>query len=98
MKDDFISQYKAQHNLDDKWEKEMRENVKKLQEDKKNPNNNNNIENFHGDCDHPNTMENGQATIFYILVMLGGLIFNDRWLIWAVATIIYLKFITRHDR
>ena len=54
--------------------------------------------NFHGDCDHPNTMENGQATIFYILVMLGGLIFNDRWLIWTIATIIYLKFITRHKK
>lgn len=52
---------------------------------------------FYGDCDHPNTLENGTATILYILSMIGGAIFNDRILIWIVATIIYVNFITRHD-
>jgi hypothetical protein len=27
--------------------------------------------------------------LLYLAVMLGGIIFNDRWLIWIVATIIY---------
>lgn len=54
--------------------------------------------NFHGDCDHPNTMENGQATALYIVIMLVGLIFNARWLIWIVASVVYFRFITRHSR
>ena len=55
-------------------------------------------EKFHGDCDHPNTMENSTATVLYFVVMAVGAIFNDRWLIWIVATIMYLKFITRHEK
>ena len=54
--------------------------------------------NFHGECDHPNTMENGPATLLYIIVMIGGAIFVDRLLIWIVSTIIYFKFITRHKK
>ena len=49
-------------------------------------------------CDHPNTMENSTATILWIVVMLVGSIFNDRWIIWIVATIIWLKFITRYKK
>ena len=48
--------------------------------------------------DHPNTMENDLATVLYVIVMVGGVIFNDRWLIWIAATIIYFRHITRHDR
>ena len=48
--------------------------------------------------DHPNTMENGTATVLYIITMIIGSIFNDRWLIWGAITLIYLKFITRHIR
>ena len=48
--------------------------------------------------DHPNTMENGPATILYIFTMIGGAIFNDRWLIWIIATIIFIRFINRHNR
>ena len=55
-------------------------------------------ENFHGDCDHPNTMENSTATLLYLIVMIGGVIFKARWLIWIIATIIYFKFITRHKK
>ena len=55
-------------------------------------------ENFYGDCDHPNTMENSTATIFYIITMIGGTIFNDRWIIWIVASIIYFSFIFRHKK
>ena len=48
--------------------------------------------------DHPNTMENGTATVLYIITMIIGSIFNDRWLIWGTITLIYLKFMTRHIR
>ena len=56
------------------------------------------IKDFHGDCDHPDTMENSTATVLYILVMIGSLIFNDFLLMWIVASIIYFRFITRHKR
>lgn len=48
--------------------------------------------------DHPSTMENSTATVLYIIVMIVGAIFIDRWLIWIMATFIYLKFITRHSK
>lgn len=53
---------------------------------------------FHGDCDHPSTMENGPAIILYLIVMIGGSIFIDRLIIWVIATIIFYKFITRHKK
>jgi hypothetical protein len=48
--------------------------------------------------DHPNTMENGPAIMLYIFTMVGGAIFNDRWLIWIIATILFIRFMTRHSR
>lgn len=48
-------------------------------------------------CDHPNTMENGTATFFYIIAMLVGSIFKGNWVIWIIATVIWAKFITRHN-
>lgn len=53
---------------------------------------------FHGDGDHPSTMENGTATLLYVITMCVGLIFVDRWLIWAVASFIYFNFINRHKK
>lgn len=49
-------------------------------------------------CDHPNTMENSTATVLWIVVMLVASIFKGNWVIWIVATIIWLKFITRHKK
>ena len=46
--------------------------------------------------DSPYTMENGTATFFYIVTMVIGTLFVDRWLIYIAATFIYLKFINRH--
>ena len=43
-------------------------------------------------------MENGTAVFLYVIVMIIGAIFNDRWLIWIVATAVFLKFITRHKK
>ena len=53
---------------------------------------------FHGDGDHPNTMEDSSAIVLYLIVMFGGAIFVDRWLIWIIATVIFIKFITRHNK
>lgn len=45
--------------------------------------------------DHPNTMENSSATLLWIVVMIVGAIFNGAWMIWILATIIWLRFINR---
>ena len=52
---------------------------------------------YYRKCDKPGTMDNTTATIFYIIIMIVGAIFYDRWLIWVVATIIYLAHIFRHE-
>lgn len=54
-------------------------------------------EEFYGDCDRPNTMENSTATIIYIIVMIVGCIFVDRWMIWIGATVTWLCHIFRHE-
>ena len=45
--------------------------------------------------DPSSTMENGTATLMYIIVMIVGAIFIDKWLIWIMASIIYFSFINR---
>lgn len=47
--------------------------------------------------DHPNTMENSTATFFWIASLVVGALFKGAWAIWVVSTIIWLKFITRHN-
>lgn len=47
--------------------------------------------------DHPDTMENGTATFLWIVVMVVGAIFKGNWVIWIVATIIWLRFINRKE-
>lgn len=49
-------------------------------------------------CDHPNTMENSTATVLWIIVMIVGALFRGRLLVWIVATLVWLSFITRHSR
>ena len=48
--------------------------------------------------DSPYTMEDGTATFFYIVTMVIGTLFIDRWLIYSAATFIYLKFKNRHKK
>lgn len=55
-------------------------------------------EKMYVDTDHPNTVDNVTATIWYIIIMLVGAVFNDRWLIWIIATIIWRKHINRKSR
>jgi hypothetical protein len=48
--------------------------------------------------DHPNTLDNGTATFFYIAIMLIAIIFKERWFIWIAATIRYIFHVTRYER
>ena len=98
MEKDFITQYKEYHNLDDNWEKETREKIKALEQSKNINKNSKQFKTQNTQYDHPNTMENSSAIILYIVVMLGGTIFTDRWLIWIFATVVFVKFITRHKK
>lgn len=47
-------------------------------------------------CDHPNSLENDEATILWIVVMAVATIFKGNWIIWIIATIIWRRYITRH--
>lgn len=48
--------------------------------------------------DHPNSLENDEATVLWIVVMAVGSIFVDRIWIWIVATFMWYRYITRHSR
>lgn len=48
--------------------------------------------------DSPYTMEDGTATFFYIITMIIGTLFIDRWLIYIAATLIYFGFKNRHKK
>ena len=48
--------------------------------------------------DHPSTPDDGFITALYIAGMVGSLIFNDFWAGWILLTILYVKFITRHNK
>ena len=53
-------------------------------------------ENFFANYDHPNSLENSEATILWLIVMAVGTLFKGNWIIWIVATIIWRRYITRH--
>lgn len=55
-------------------------------------------EKMYVDADNPSTMDNGTATLWYIIIMVVGAIFNDRLLIWIIATIIWWCHINRKAR
>lgn len=46
--------------------------------------------------DSPYAMENSTATFLYIVAMVVGTLFQDRIIVYVVATIIWWKYITRH--
>ena len=47
--------------------------------------------------DHPSTPDDGFITVLYVIGMVASLIFKDFWIAWIGLTILYSKFITRHD-
>ncbi|MBR5508213.1 MAG: hypothetical protein IKV88_09210 [Clostridia bacterium] len=44
---------------------------------------------------HPDALNNFEATVIYIIVMIGSSIFSERILIWIVASFIYFNYIRR---
>lgn len=52
-------------------------------------------ERMYVDSDKPGTMDNGTATLWYIIVMVIGAFFNARLAIWIVATVVWLMHIKR---
>ena len=102
-KEEWLAEYRRDKALTpEERDKEIDEHIKKMnkkwdeidkkkqvqrQETQKNPFKN---------CDHPNSLENDEATIIWIIVMAVATIFKGNWIIWIVATIIWRKYITRH--
>ena len=52
-------------------------------------------EHIYVDADKPGTIDNGTATIWYVIVMVCGAIFKARLLIWIIATVIWRNHINR---
>lgn len=52
---------------------------------------------FYGDCDSVYAMDNISATILYLFIMVGAAIFNERWVVWSFATVVWLCHIFRHS-
>lgn len=46
--------------------------------------------------DSPYALENGVATVLWLIVSAGALIFNGGWIISIIATIVWFNHITRH--
>lgn len=46
--------------------------------------------------ENPNSLDTGEATVSWIIIMIVGSIFNARWVIWIVATAIYLCKLNRY--
>ena len=51
----------------------------------------------YNECDSVYAIGNGAATILYLFVMISGAIFNDKLLIWIMATIIWMCHIYRYN-
>ena len=102
-KDEWLAEYRRNKNLTpEEREKELneflddrkrRDEEKKQEKGAQKPKN---IENPFANYDHPNSLENDEATIIWIVVMAIGTIFKGNWIIWIIATIIWRRYITRH--
>ena len=40
-------------------------------------------------AENPHSLDDGEATVSWLIVMIVGAIFKERWLIWIVATALY---------
>jgi hypothetical protein len=102
-KEEWIAEYRRDKNLTpEEQEKELNEfldEIKKRDEERereKVAQKQQNSENLFANCDHPNSLENDEATILWIVVMAVATIFKGNWIIWIIATIIWRRYITRH--
>lgn len=54
---------------------------------------------FYGDCDHPNTIENSTATVFWLVGLGVSALFGPAGLaLGALETVAWWKHITRHKK
>ena len=104
-KEEWLKEYYRDKALTpEEREKELNEfvaEIKKRDEDRecqKKAQRQQNAETFFENCDHPNSLENVEATILWIVVMAVATIFKGNWLIWIIATIVWRRYITRHKR
>ena len=79
--DEYIKQNNARWEAKKKTERELKP------QSPQNP-----FENY----DHPNSLEDSEATIIWIVVMAVATIFKGNWIIWILATIVWRRYITRH--
>ena len=102
-KEEWLAEYQRNKSLaPEEREKELNEflyDIKKQDEENERENvvqKQERSENSFANYDHPNSLENSEATIVWIIVMAVGAIFKGNWIIWIVATIILRRYITRH--
>lgn len=48
-------------------------------------------------AENPNSLENSEATIIWIMVMVVSALFKDGWIMWITATIMWLSHIFRYQ-
>ena len=104
-KEEWIKEYRRNQALSpeererelDEYVKEMNaewESYKQKNESSKPQSSQNPFEN----CDHPNSLENSEATIVWIVAMGASILFKGGWALCILETIIWWKYITRHKR
>ena len=103
-KDDYFEKYYSDEALKQRleWNQQWREEAraKKITEQKSNGTYKSpeqikaEHEQFVNQCDIPGAMDDSAALILYIAVMSVGVIFNARWLIWIIATILFFSLST----
>ena len=103
-KEEWLKEYHRDKNLTPKQrEKELNDFLEKIKErdikrEQEKIAKNDDIKDFFKNCDHPDSLENDEATILWVVVMAVATIFRINWLIWIIATIIWRRYITRHKR
>lgn len=103
-KEEWLKEYYRDKALTPKekeaeWDKRMDELEKQIKEykDRQVPRVKTNTDEWlYIHAEKPNSLDDGEATVSWIIIMVVGAIFNARWLIWIVATAIYLYRMNRY--
>lgn len=99
-KEEWLKEYERNQNLTpEERERELDEffaEIKRKDEKQERVKLQQNASNPFENCDHPNSLENDEATIVWVVVMAIATIFKGNWIIWIIATVIWRRYITRH--
>lgn len=107
-KEAFMAEYRRWNNLTieeqqaeyDAWHTKVSNNLKKYDEEKKQKEYEKSLKGAEFSyvySDTVNCLETEEATIIWIIVMLVGAIFNERWFIWILATVMWICHIFRYE-